>query len=54
MVKIIKLSKVYDGLPIMLVHLRHLVLKTDEKDQNGKRQKSYETKFRHFIVRGSN
>jgi len=52
MVKIKKLSKVYGGPPIMLVHLKHLGLKTDGNDQNGKRQKSYETKFRHFTVMG--
>jgi len=51
MVKIKKLSKVYGRSPIMLIHLKHLVLKTDGKEQNGKRQKSYETKLRHFIVR---
>jgi hypothetical protein len=54
MVKIKKLSKVYDGPPIMLVHLRHLVLKTNGNDQNGKRLKSYGTKLRHFIVRDQN
>ena len=53
MTKIKKLSKVYGGPPIMLVHLRHLKLKTDGNDQNDTRRKSYETKLRHFIVRGS-
>jgi len=38
----------------MLVHLRHLGLKTNGKDQNDKRQKSYGTKLRHFIIMGPN
>jgi len=39
MVKIKKVSKAYGGPPIMLVHLRHLVLKTDGKTKivNGRR-----------------
>jgi hypothetical protein len=35
-----------------MVHLRHLRLKTNGEDQNGKRQKIYETKLRRLIVRG--
>jgi len=33
--------------------LRHLKLKTNGENQNSKRQKTYETKLRHFIVRGT-
>jgi len=35
----------------MLIHLRHLRLKTNRYDQNSKRRKIYGTKLRHFIVR---
>jgi len=31
---------------------KYLTLKTNGKDQNGKRQKIYGTKLRQFIVRG--
>jgi len=47
-----RFNKVYDGLPIRLVHLRHLRLKTNGDDQNSKRQKIYATKLRHFMIRG--
>jgi len=39
---------------IRLVHLRHLRLKINGEDQNGKRQKTYETKLKHFIIRRPN
>jgi len=54
MVKNKRFNKVYGGPPIKLVHLRQLRLKTSGEDQNSKRQKSYETKLRHFIVKGAN
>jgi len=52
MVKIKWTYKVYGGPPLNMVHLRHLMLKTNWEDQNCKRQKIYGTKLRHFIVRG--
>lgn len=39
-VKIKIFNKVYGGPPIKLVHLRHLRLKMNGEDQNGKRQKT--------------
>jgi hypothetical protein len=41
---------VYGGPPLNMVHLRHLMLKTNGEDQNSKRQNIYGTKLRHFIV----
>jgi len=44
----------YPDRAIKLVHLRHLRLKTNGEDQNGKPQKTYTTKLKHFIVKGPN
>jgi len=49
-----RFNMVYGGPSIKLVHLRHLWLKTNGNNQNNKRQKIYETKLRHFIVKGPN
>jgi len=52
MVKIKFFTMVHGGSPLNMVHLRHLMLKTIGEDQNGKRQKIYGTKLKHFKVRG--
>lgn len=53
MVKIRKFNKIYGEPSLNMVHLRFFMLKTNGEDQNGKRQKIYGTKLRHFIVRGT-
>jgi len=50
-IKIKFFTKVHGGPPLNMVHLRHLMLKTNGEDQNGKRQKIYGIKLRHFKVR---
>ena len=45
-------NKVYGVPHIKLIHFRHLWLKINREDQNGKWRKTYRTKLRHFIVKG--
>jgi len=53
-IKGLKFKKVYGGPPLNMIHLRNLMIKINENDQNSKRYKIYGTKLRHFIFRRPN